>query len=72
MCVCVCVCVRVCVFGCICVCMCVLDCVFGNSDSVQTVCKVRKFMYCAIVQVCVKICLTLFMFASIICVHSCL
>ena len=41
------VCVRVCVH--------VLDCVFGNSENVQTVYKVCKLMYCAVVQMCVKI-----------------
>ena len=40
---------------CVCVCMQVLDCVFGNSDeNVQTAYKVCKFMYCAVVQMCVK------------------
>ena len=49
--------------------MCVLDC-FGNSENVQTVYKVRKLMYCAIVHMCVKIFLTLFVSSSIICVYS--
>ena len=34
------------------VCELVLDCVSGNSENVQTVYKVRKLMYCAIVHVC--------------------
>ena len=40
---------------CVYVCGQVLDCVFGNSDeNVQTAYKVCKFMYCAVVQMCVK------------------
>ena len=33
----------------------VLDCDFCNSEKVQTVYKLYKLMYCAAVQVCVKI-----------------
>ena len=42
---------------CMCVCarVCVLDCVFGNSEKVQNVYKVCKLMYCAVVQMCVRI-----------------
>ena len=36
-------------------CACVLDCVFGNSENVQTVYKICKLMYCAVVQMCVNI-----------------
>ena len=71
----VCVCVRARAHACVCVCVCMclyFYCVFGNSENVQTVYKVHKLMYCAIVYMCVKLFLTLFMFASIICVHSCL
>ena len=53
-------------------CVRVLDYVSGNSENVQTVFKVRELMYCAVVQMYVKIFLTRFMSASIICVHSCL
>ena len=52
-CVCVCVCVRVC--ACVRACVRLLDCVFGNSENVQTVYKVCKLMYCAVVQMCVHI-----------------
>ena len=44
-------CASMCVYVCVCVCV----CVFGNSENVQTVCKVCKLMYCAIVQMCVHI-----------------
>ena len=50
----------------------VLDCVVSNSKNVQTVYKISKLMYWAVVQMFVKIFLTLFMSASIICVYSCL
>ena len=43
---------RVCVYVCVCACVRVLDCVFGNSEDVQTVYKVCKLMYCAVVQTC--------------------
>ena len=45
---------------------------FANCENVQTVYKVYKLMYCAIVHMFVKIVLTLFMSISIVCVHSCL
>ena len=65
-------CVCVCVCACVCACVHVLDCVFGKSENVRTVYKVRKLMHCAAVYMCVKLCLTPFMSASIIYVHSCL
>ena len=66
-------CVAICVYVCVCMhaCVHVLDCVFSNSENVQTVYKICKLMYCALCK-CVSIFLTLFMCASIICVHSCL
>ena len=36
-------------------CVHVLDFVFGNSENVQTVYKVHRLMYCAIVHVCQNI-----------------
>ena len=56
----------------VCVSMRVLDCDFDNSENVQTVYKLCKQMSCTIVQICVKIFLTVFVSASIIFVHSCL
>ena len=64
----VCVCVRACVRACVHV----LDCVVSNSENVQTVYKISKLMYWAVVQMFVKIFVTLFMSASIIYVHFCL
>ena len=61
-----------------CVCVRVLDCGFGNSENVQTVCKVHKSMYCAIVQMCVHIfdyiCVSINHLCSFLpmkCVHKC-
>ena len=51
----VCVCVSVCVCVHVCVCACVLDCVFCNSKNVQTVYKICKLMYSAVVQMRVKL-----------------
>ena len=70
-CACFSVCVCVCVCACVCVRVCVYMIVFGNSENVQTVYKVHKLVT-AIVHMCVKVFLTQFVSASIICVHSCL
>ena len=63
-----------CVCVCVCVCACVYLIVFGNSENVQTVYKVRKLVT-LFVHTCVKVCLTRFVFTSIIlavnCVHKC-
>ena len=72
---CICLHVRVSLCVCVCACVCVRVCVymivFGNSENVQTVYKVHKLVT-AIVHMCVKVFLTQFVSASIICVHSCL
>ena len=47
--------VSMCVCVCVCVCACTTDWVFGSSENVQTVYKVRKLMYCAVMNMCVKI-----------------
>ena len=63
---------------CVLACVRVLDCVFGNSENVQTVYKVCKLMYCAIVQMCVHIFYSirasfnhLCSFLPMKCVHKC-
>ena len=48
----VCLATCACACLCVCVCMCVLDCVVVNSENAQTVYKVHKLMYCAVVHEC--------------------
>ena len=62
---------SLCVCVCVCVCVHVLNCVFANSENVQTVYKVHKLMYCAIVHVCLII-VTLLVYTSIVCEQPCL